>query len=211
MSLFGNSSLPPQLPESGEAKRFINGEGEITAKVLPGFFYVTSHSESIMTVLGSCIAACIRDPVARVGGMNHFMLPIGDDERASSWGSGGSAANRFGNFAMENLINSLVKHGGVKSRFEIKLFGGGRVLDISTDVGRKNAAFAFSYLEAERMSVVASDVGSDYARKIIYDPMSGRIKLKKLRDVYNGMVANQEKELLRDLKKKPVSGSVELF
>lgn len=200
------------LPETGQAEFYENKKtGETIAKVLPGYFYTTKKPEKIMTVLGSCISACIRDPISAVGGMNHFMLPIGGDRGSSLWSKDAGAANRFGNFAMENLINALIKQGAVKSRLEVKIFGGGRVLDIATDVGAKNIDFVKFYLKVEKLEITASDVGENYARKIIYDPISGRIKLKRLRDVYSGYVVSQEKKLLQSIKEKPATGSVELF
>ncbi|MFK8017198.1 MAG: chemoreceptor glutamine deamidase CheD [Gammaproteobacteria bacterium] len=206
------AAIAPALPESGKAERFVDrNSGQTIAKVLPGYFYVTRSPEEIVTVLGSCIAACVRDPLAGLGGMNHFMLPVGNEERSNSWGQNDGALNRFGNYAMENLINSLLKHGAVKSRLEVKLFGGGHVLDIQSDVGLKNASFAEHYLRAENLKLVASDVGGGYARKIIFNPMTGRIRLKRLRDVFNGYVATREKELLQSVKTKPIAGSVELF
>lgn len=164
-----------------------------------------------MTVLGSCIAACVRDPVAGIGGMNHFMLPSGTEERANNWGSGDSASNRYGNFAMENLLNSLIKHGARKDRLEVKVFGGGSVLNISSNVGARNIEFAKKYLAMENLVVIASDVGSDCARKVIYDPLTGKTRVKRLREVYTGLVVSQEKELAQSLNQAPVDGSVELF
>ncbi|MFK7886298.1 MAG: chemoreceptor glutamine deamidase CheD [Gammaproteobacteria bacterium] len=204
--------LPPTLPESGEAKRFVErGSGSLIAKVLPGKFYVTNQQESIVTVLGSCIAACVRDPVAGIGGMNHFMLPVGDAQRAESWGQEHSSENRFGNYAMENLINTILKHGGSKSHLEVKIFGGGHVLDISSDVGAKNARFAIEYLEVEGYRMVSSDTGGTFARKIIYDPLSGRVRLKRIREVYNGYIATQERQLLQSPAPNPEAGTIELF
>lgn len=205
--------LPPPLPESGEASRFFDRtSGALIAKVLPGFFYVTKQPERLVTVLGSCISACIRDPLARVGGMNHFMLPSGSEQRAQQWTSDNSALNRYGNFAMENLINAIIKHGGSKSRLEVKLFGGGHVMDISSNVGQKNAHFAEQYLEFEGLALTSADVGGRFARKIIYDPISGKVKLKRLQEVFNGYVANQEKQLMQTQdEQKSDAGSVELF
>lgn len=196
----------------GNAHRFADkSNGRMIAKVLPGQFYVTCEDEGIATVLGSCIAACMRDPVAGVGGMNHFMLPLGNEARAENWGAGSSALNRFGNFAMESLINSIIKLGGDKRRLEVKLFGGGRVLDISTNVGATNVAFVEDYVTAEGLNVISRDVGSDYARKILYDPMTGRARMRRLRDTYVDYVAIKERELLAEGKTQPPSGDLELF
>ncbi|MFK8053460.1 MAG: chemoreceptor glutamine deamidase CheD [Woeseiaceae bacterium] len=205
-------TLPEPLPDSGDASRFVDkSTGKTIAKVLPGYFYVTKHPEEIMTVLGSCIAACIRDPFAGIGGMNHFMLPIGENDRTDAWGAGMSAANRFGNFAMENLINALIKHGAQKNRLEVKLFGGGRVLNISSDIGAKNIAFVKDYIDVENLTVSASNVGDNFARKVIYNPLSGRTRMKRLQESYNGLVVSQENKLLESIKQEPVAGSVELF
>ena len=115
-------------------------------KVLPGEYYVTSKSDEVLvTILGSCVSACIRDRITGVGGMNHFMLA---QSKSGSWGSA-SQSTRFGNFAMEKLINELLKAGCSRSSLEIKLFGGGNVIDSSTAVGTDNAEFAVRYLEAE--------------------------------------------------------------
>ncbi len=204
--------MAPVLPDSGESQRHVDkNSGQVIAKVLPGFFYVTRNPELIMTVLGSCVAACIRDPIARIGGLNHFMLPMGADDTGNSWGVGASASNRYGNFAMENLINCLVKNGAEKRRLETKLFGGGKVMDISMDVGARNVEFALEYLATEELAVAAKDVGGDYARKVLFDPIGGRTRMKKLTEMYNGMVAVQEKKLMSTLKTQPVQGDVELF
>lgn len=196
----------------GNAHKFVDKKsGRTIAKVMPGDYYVTTADESIATVLGSCIAACMRDPVAGVGGINHFMLPLGSEARAENWGSGSSAMNRFGNFAMEALINSIVKLGGDKRRLEVKLFGGGKVLDISSDVGATNVSFAEDYVAAEGLQVASRDVGRDYARKILYDPISGRARMRRLRESYVDFVAIKERQLLAQGKAEPPSGELELF
>ena len=195
----------------GQAQVIRRNDGTSIAKVAPGEFYVSREPVQIMTVLGSCVSACIRDPLIAVGGMNHFMLPVGDSVRAGSWGGDDGAVNRFGNYAMESLINAIVSLGGVRSRLEIKLFGGGRVLEISTDVGANNVSFVLDYLETEGLPVTSMDVGQNYARKLLYEPATGRARMKKLRDVYNGYVASAERKLLKGVQEKPVEGSVELF
>lgn len=197
-----SNPIEDPLTNAGEAKRFVdNTSGEIISKVFPGFFYVTKNAEQIMTVLGSCIAACIRDPISKVGGINHFMLPTSQENRSGAWVEGKSAENRFGNCAMDNLINALIKHGGVKKRLEVKIFGGGQLLDMSTNIGARNIDFVREYLEAHDLEITASDLGEDYARKVIYDPLTGVTKLKRLREVYRGYVIHQEKELLQNIAK----------
>ena len=136
-------------------------------KVFPGEFYVTRQPDEILvTVLGSCVSACIRDPVIGVGGMNHFMLAKG---HSGGWGDDPQSA-RFGNFAMEKLINELIKAGCSRERMEIKVFGGGNVIDASTAIGSDNAEFVLRYLEAEGLRCAAEDLGGSYPRRIHYYP-----------------------------------------
>ena len=144
--------------------------------------------------------------------MNHFMLPLGSEARAKSWGGENSAVNRFGNYAMENLINSIMKAGGSRNRLEVKLFGGGRILDISQDVGATNVQFVLEYLEVEKLSVASMDVGEDYARKLIYNPVTGRARMKKIRDLYHGHLAKTERAMIAQAPVvSPAAGGVELF
>ena len=202
-----------KIRTEGSAHTFTDRKsGRTIAKVLPGEFYVTNQDETIATVLGSCVSACIRDPERGIGGMNHFMLPLGSEARAENWGVGSSAVNRFGNYAMESLINAIVKHGGMKQRLEVKLFGGGKVLEVATDVGGTNIAFVEEYVTAEGLRVVSRDLGGDYARKLVYNPLSGKVKMRRLRENYVGYVASQEKELLQKKQEAPAAaGELELF
>ncbi len=178
-----------------------------TYKILPGEFYVTRENERIETVLGSCIAACVRDPIAKVGGMNHFMLPAdkGKGDIASS------DANRYGNFAMENLINEMLHKGARRERLEFKVFGGGRIMNQSTNVGWMNIGFTFDYLYTEGFKIISQDIGDIYPRKVIYYPMTGRVRMKKLSAVQNQEVVQQESKYMNTVTQKPVAGDVELF
>ncbi len=134
-----------------------------TIKIGPGEHYVTrKHNELIVTVLGSCVAACIRDPFIGIGGMNHFMLP---ESQTGHWG-GSSANMRFGNFAMETLINDIMRHGGHRNRLETKIFGGARMMAGGASIGFQNAEFVEAYLKAERMSVAAHHLRGHYARRV---------------------------------------------
>jgi chemotaxis protein CheD len=123
-----------------------------------------------MTLLGSCVAACIRDSVAGVGGMNHFLLP-GDQSPASS-GEG----ERYGVHLMELLLNGLMKMGAQRDRMEAKLFGGARMMRGLTDVGRHNAEFAARFLGYEGIKIVGKDVGGERGRRLQYWPTSGRAR-----------------------------------
>jgi len=182
------------------------------AKILPGEYYVTRSEEVITTVLGSCISACIRDPSAQVGGMNHFMLP-----EDSSTGNGNrwldpvaGLATRYGSHAMESLINELLKLGASRSRFEVKLFGAGRILASVTDVGARNIEFVRNYLKTEGLRCIAEDLGDIYPRRIAYFPASGKVKVRRLRPLEATAIAEAERKYLSDIGAKD-GGDVELF
>ena len=182
------------------------------AKLNPGEYYVTTENHLIMTVLGSCVSACVRDTVLGVGGMNHFMLPSNDDAKglAERVKSSASAANRYGSYAMENLINDILKLGGGRNRLEVKIFGGGRILNTMTDIGAKNIDFVRQYLKTEGFRVVAEDVGERFPRKVYYEPHSGRVRVKRLQQVDSDIVKREE-TYRRTIDTRPVGGAVELF
>lgn len=183
----------------------------IAAKILPGEFYVTKDKEVIVTVLGSCVSACIRDPYAGIGGMNHFMLPINRNNQLHDM-SVISDATRYGNYAMEHLINEIFKHGGLRNRIEIKIFGGGKVLKSMSDVGKKNIDFVIEYLAQEAFAITSQDVGDIYPRKVVYNPKTGKVLVKKLHSMHNNTLLSREEKYIHDLEVMPVdSGDVELF
>lgn len=178
-----------------------------SSKIMPGEYYVGNKDEIISTVLGSCVSACIRDPAAGVGGMNHFMLPGGADGAQNMSGS----AAKFGVFAMEYLINSILKHGGRKANFEIKLFGGANVLATGMDVGNNNIDFIHDYIKMEGLSVVSEDLGGIHPRKVNYFPVTGKVMIKNLRPVQEKMVVEREQSYVATVKTKPSAGEIELF
>lgn len=182
------------------------------AKILPGEYYVTANNEAIVTVLGSCVSACIRDKVFGIGGMNHFMLPL---NRSASHAEVESMSNagRYGNFAMEKMINDILKNGGTRENLEVKIFGGGRVLQNmqSLDIGNGNINFVREYIETENLKLVGEDVGDIFPRKVIYFPLTGKVKVKKLRQMHNNTVIERETSYLSSLEVKPVESDVELF
>jgi len=180
------------------------------AKILPGEFYVTIHDELIVTVLGSCISACIRDTVMNIGGMNHFMLPS-NSSGDGTWGKDASNATRYGTFAMEHLINEILKNGGSRKHLEVKLVGGGKILAQMTDVGLRNISFIHNFIKTEGLKVVKEDLGSIYPRKVRYFPMTGKLQVKKLRSLHNNTVADRESHYMHDIDVKPVEGDIELF
>lgn len=160
------------------------------ASILPGEFFVSGDPMIVYTVLGSCISACVRDPIAGVGGMNHFMLPKPKEGGCDSWGE----STRYGSYAMESLINGILKRGGVKSRLEVKLFGAGKIYDGNIDVGARNAEWVLEYLSVEGLSACKTDLGDMYPRKVYYFTESGRVLLKKLERLKNRTIEMREQE-----------------
>lgn len=183
----------------------------MVATLHPGDYYVATHGEWISTVLGSCVSACIRDSRLGIGGMNHFMLPMNNIDGSGVWNSATSAATRFGNVAMERLVNEILKRGGQRSLLEIKLVGGGKVLDAITDVGARNIEFIRAYIRAEGLRVVGEDLGGVYPRKVLYDPATGNARVKKLARAAGGDVASNEKRYLQHIDHVAVGGEIELF
>lgn len=178
------------------------------AKILPGEYYVTRSEECVTTVLGSCVSACIRDVKRGIGGMNHFMLPV---HRGADQSSVISDAARYGNFAMEHLINDILHFGGQRSSLEFKLFGGGRIMQAMMDVGRKNIEFVLEYLQTEGFTVASQDLGDVYPRKVMYFPKTGRVRIKKLKSMHNDTIVQRETQYMDKLKVEPVQGDIELF
>ena len=176
-------------------------------KILPGEFFVTPRDLLIVTVLGSCVSACIRDRLTGIGGMNHFMLP----------GNPSSAANsdsaRYGVYAMEILLNHLMKLGAKKDRLEAKVFGGGNVLPGMThsNIGGKNADFVLEFLETETIPVIGEDLGQNHPRKVYFFPNTGRVLVKRIRQMHNNTIIQREIEYISRLDKTKVEGDVELF
>lgn len=182
------------------------------AKILPGEFYVTKCDELIVTVLGSCIAVCVRDIKTGIGGMNHFMLPIMSQDRMQTEKfSIIGAATRYGNYAMEHLINTILNNGGRRGFLEAKVFGGGKMMPSMSDVGQQNIDFIFSYLEAEGLRVVAQDVGDIYPRKVLFYPATGRARVKKIRDSNVEIIVNREIVYKKSMDNISVESEVELF
>jgi chemotaxis protein CheD len=172
---------------------------------------VTRHAEVICTVLGSCVSACIRDARLNVGGMNHFMLPLDGSMGESAWGGAVSAATRYGNVAMERLINDILKQGGRREDLEIKLVGGGRVLtEMSNDIGARNIDFVRRYVRDEGFRVLNEDLGDVHARRVVYFPQSGRLRVRKLNAGRDETLVAQERQYLAQLD-QGTEGEIELF
>ena len=176
------------------------------AKVLPGEYFVSGESMTIVTVLGSCIAACLWDRNMRIGGMNHFMLPDGDSREASG---------RYGSYAMELLINEMLKLGARRESLQAKIFGGAQVMHSfkTLNVGERNTAFVTEYLQTERIPIVSQDVLDIYPRKVVFFPSSGKAMVKRLAHAHPETLVQQE--LTRGsaavVARNTAGGSVDLF
>ncbi len=211
------STRPPKhlrLPEFQHMKSYWDPVQNIeVVRVLAGEYYVTHCHEMITTVLGSCVAACIRDPASGIGGMNHFMLPVEKTSRhgpGAAHGLGADAA--YGSYAMERLINCILKYGGRRDHLEIKLFGGGRIMGGMADIGVQNINFVHAYLHTDGLSAVVEDVGGSFSRRMAYFPATGKVLVKKLRHIRNETIIQQENAYLADLRREAAQGGeVELF
>jgi len=179
------------------------------AKILPGEYYATARDMLLVTVLGSCVCACIRDKVSGIGGMNHFMLPDAGQDQSNPLGE----SARYGAYAMEILINQLLKMGAKRGNFEAKVFGGGAVLRGFTvaNIGEKNAGFVLQFLKTEKIAVVAQDLLDIYPRKVYYFPHTGLVRVKKLKKVHNDTIINRESDYVTRLHFAKMEGDVELF
>ena len=197
--------------ESVASHHYFDREFGVEAvKLLPGEYYVTGKDMVLTTVLGSCVSACLRDTTAGIGGMNHFMLPNDADPSCRD----SAAAMRYGAYAMEVLLNELIKAGARRERLEAKVFGGGAVLANMTmlNIGERNADFVLRYLQLEQVRIAAQDLRGDLPRRINYFPGSGRVTVRKLvkqNDVL--LVQKSELALAVTLTRKRESTSVELF
>jgi len=200
----------PQFDERRSADRRAPDRDESVRviKLFSGDYYVTDKpGEMIVTILGSCVAACMRDPVTQIGGMKHFLLPDTPDESLKNSSEGA----RYGAYAMEQLINGIIKLGGNKSRLEVKVFGGGNVIESSAMIGSRNAEFVRAFLKDEGLKIVNEDLGDTYPRRLRYYPDTGKVMLMKLRRKEDYAVVDTERKFAKTLKEKPVEGSIELF
>ena len=188
-------------------KYFDSRLGVEVARILPGDYQVTRENMGLVTTLGSCVSACIRDSVAGIGGINHFMLPESELNTASM------ASARYGSYAMEVLVNELLKQGAVRDNLEAKVFGGANVLRsiTSCDVGLRNAEFVHQYLNNEQIPIIAEDLGDTCPRKVIYFPKTGRVLVMRLATALNREELEAERIYQESLREKAVSGDVELF
>ncbi|OQW79556.1 MAG: chemotaxis protein CheD [Proteobacteria bacterium ST_bin11] len=203
----------PSIPGFENVNRYWDQENKtVAAKLMPGDYYVTNQDEMITTVLGSCVAACIWDVVTGVGGMNHFMLPETSKSRLNDRDEAVVGnASRYGNYAMEHLINAILQNGGKRKNLEVKLFGGGKIIATLGDVGARNIQFVLDYVDTEALNLVSQDLGDIYPRKVNFFPHTGRVRMKKIKDIHNQTIFLREKQYSSSIKDAPVEGSVELF
>lgn len=185
--------------------------GCYAAKILPGEYYVTSADECVVTVLGSCVSACVRDKVFGIGGMNHFMLPVTHSDTPRWGNSTVNVATRYGDYAMEHLMNDIISHGGLKKNFEVKLFGGGLINQGQSDIGGKNIKFVRQFLKDEGISVAAEDLGGIHPRKVYYFPQTGKVMMKRINTLHNNTIQKREEKYQHDLDADSISGDIELF
>jgi chemotaxis protein CheD len=158
------------------------------------------------------VSACVRDRRTGIGGMNHFMLPQDGSKGTSAWGAAVSAATRYGNVAMERLINDILKLGSSRENLEIKLVGGGKVLGASAiDIGARNIEFVRKYVTDEGFCVLGEDLGDVFPRKVQYAPATGRLRVKKLNAVHNNTLFERERTYAAVLDKESVGNDIELF
>lgn len=182
----------------------------LAAKILPGEYYVTQHNEIITTVLGSCVSACIWDRVFGIGGINHFMLPLSHN---GEWGGSElvSTATRYGNYAMEHMINDILTHGGHRKNLAVKIFGGGQIISVMSNIGSKNLEFVESYIKNKGLEFFGKDVGESFPRKVVFFPQNGRVRVKKLKQLHNDTLIRRERAYQHDIEDAPVELSFELF
>jgi chemotaxis protein CheD len=196
--------------ENSQPVRYFDRDFRVdTVKILPGQYHAATGEGSISTVLGSCVSTCLWDPVERIGGMNHFMLPGEPMAAASPW----AVSARFGVYAMEVLINKMIHLGADRKRLQAKVFGGAHVLQgfETLDVGAKNSEFVLQFLREEGIPLSAQDLLGVAPRKVHFFPATGKVHVRKLHLQPNDAVHLQERQYLSELAGKRGGGDVEIF
>jgi chemotaxis protein CheD len=191
-------------------------------KLLPGDFFACSGEQVIVTVLGSCIAVCLYETQLKIGGMNHFMLPqlnndglVTADEKSSEQTRSEqdtdkkfladyqhSNAARYGNAAMELLINEIIKLGGSRKNLTAKIFGGSAIIGAKIDVGQKNINFIHDYLAIENIASLSQDLGGSYARKVYFIPATNEVYVKTINNMHNNTIESRENNYQETLANK---------
>lgn len=208
-SIGGVPGSPDEMIEDGRRRYFDKRLNVTVVNVFQGDFYVsTTPGEMMATVLGSCIAACVRDPVAKCGGMNHFLLPAG---KQSSEGESSGLALRYGSYSMEQLINGVLAAGGRRERLEIKVFGGANVVRGLSGVGHKNSAFIEEYLQNEGFAIAAKHIRGSWPRKVHFFADTGQVRMRELKGKSAEQVFDKETKLRARPKVPESAGTIELF
>jgi len=139
----------------------------------PAALYADREPTQIVTILGSCVAVCLWDPVLKIGGINHYMLPL--------WNGHGLASPRYGNIAIEKLIEKMINLGSSHENIKAKIFGGAEVLEVEKvtfNIGLRNIELAIEFLAEKRIPIISSSVGGKFGRKILYFSETGEVRLK---------------------------------
>lgn len=186
------------LPQESVVRYVHQSSGAQMVKISAGDIYVAKQEEQLTTVLGSCVAVCLRHPRTCIGGMNHFMLP-GSPARDANRQTELAMFGRYGQSALEALARSVLACGGRAAELEAKVFGGAKVIELTQDIGAANAQAAANWLRAQGIPIAASDVGGEQPRKIVYDPSTGVVQLQRLRSSYRGLVVERERTALDQL------------
>ncbi|MGH6854515.1 MAG: chemoreceptor glutamine deamidase CheD [Aestuariivirga sp.] len=203
-----HSALAADSDAAGPKSHFDPGAGATAVWIFQGDFYVSSRPDLFLTtVLGSCVAVCIRDPVAGCGGMNHFLLP----DTESKEDQYPSQALRYGSYSIERLINAILSRGGRRERLEVKVFGGANVTGNTSDMGARNVDFIEHYFANERLSIAAADLRGLWPRKLRYFPTIGCAQVRELRDAEAAEAVKSEAEQRSGSVFVKQSGDVEIF
>jgi chemotaxis protein CheD len=203
-------AIAPRAP-AAPRRSFTDATGATLVSVAPGDHYVTDKSsEIVVTLLGSCVAACVRDTITGVGGLNHFLLPSSDSHDLAQ---GSDEAMRFGDYAMEQLLNSIYRRGGNRGRIEVKMFGGARVLGGSSmlRIGEQNIAFVEKFCRNEGFPIVARSVGGTAPRRLRFHPATGKAWVQELDKSSAVTVSAEEENYRRKMARAQPAGDVEFF
>ncbi|MBF0265637.1 MAG: chemoreceptor glutamine deamidase CheD [Gammaproteobacteria bacterium] len=183
-----------------------------TVKLLPGEYYATTSNNMLVTVLGSCVAACIRDTKSGIGGMNHFLLPQKRQQPVEHFIKDYDHPEmRYGDMAMEILINGIMKKGGNRRHFEAKIFGGAQMFESVMEIGKQNITFVKEYLDFEEIPITANDLGGEFGRKIYFIPKTGDVFLKRINKINNNTIKSREMKYLEQSRKDKAESQIDFF
>ena len=187
---FRDHDVPHMEGPSNRRRRHHRFPDHEVVTLFPGEYFVSDKPVVLSTLLGSCVAVCMRDPNAGVGGMNHFMLPApGHSASSGAW----SVKTRYGSYAIEMLINGILKYGGHRNRLEVKVFGGAKLYEGGGDIGASNAQWVLEYLDREGLRPIASDLGKDYARSVYFYTDTGQVLMKSGGSAERGRAVEADK------------------